>query len=84
MLIGLAFSIAFVTGPANTFLFLYTERVLDLGPGTTAALVLAAGPAGLLGLLAGRMAADRFGRRPAGRPPRWAQPSPARSPTAAR
>ena len=49
VLIGLAFSIAFVTGPANTFLFLYTERVLDLGPGTTAALVLAAASPGCSG-----------------------------------
>ena len=65
-LIGLAFAIAFVSGPANTFLFLYTERVLGLGPGATAGMVLAAGPAGLLGLLAGRAAADRLGRRPAG------------------
>jgi MFS family permease len=65
-LIGMAFSIAFVTGPANTFLFLYGERVLGLGPGATAGLVLAAAPAGLLGLLVGRLAADRLGRRPAG------------------
>jgi MFS family permease len=65
-LIGMAFSIAFVTGPANTFLFLYSERVLGLGPGATAGLVLAAGPVGVLGLVVGRLAADRLGRRPAG------------------
>ncbi len=60
----LAFGIAVVTGPANSFTFLYAQNVLRL-PGTvTAAMVVGAGVAGLGGLLAGRWLADRLGRRP--------------------
>lgn len=61
---GLAFAIAFVTGPANTYLFVYAEGVLGMSRATTGALILAAGPVGLLGLLVGRWCADRLGRRP--------------------
>jgi MFS family permease len=63
LLAALAFAIAFVTGPMNTFLFVYAENVLGMSRSATAAMVLAAGPVGLLGLLAGRFAADRLGRR---------------------
>lgn len=64
LLIGsLAFSMAFLTGPVNTNLFLYGENVLDLSPAVLAGLILAAGPTGLAGLLAGRWAADHIGRR---------------------
>jgi MFS family permease len=59
----LAFAIAFVTGPMNTFLFVYAENALGLTRSFTAAMVLAAGPVGLAGLLIGRWAADRLGRR---------------------
>ena len=58
-----AFAIAFVTGPMNTFLFVYAENALGMSRSTTAAMVLAAGPIGLVGLLIGRWAADRLGRR---------------------
>jgi YNFM family putative membrane transporter len=58
------FSFAVVTGPATTLLFLYSETVLGLSPGTTAAVVFCAGPVGLGGLLTGRWAADRLGRVP--------------------
>ncbi|HEY8556328.1 MAG TPA: MFS transporter [Actinomycetes bacterium] len=63
LLAALAFSIAFVTGPMNTFLFVYAENALGMSRSSTASMVLAAGPIGLLGLLAGRWAADRLGRR---------------------
>jgi MFS family permease len=63
LLAGLAFAIAFVTGPANTFLFVYAENALGMTRSATAAMVLAAGPVGLVGLLIGRWAADRLGRR---------------------
>jgi MFS family permease len=63
LLAVLAFSIAFVTGPMNTFLFVYAENALGMSRSTTAAMVLAAGPVGLAGLLVGRWAADRLGRR---------------------
>jgi MFS family permease len=60
----LAFGISVITGPANSFVFLFAQNVLRL-PGTeVAVLVVAAGVAGLVGLLAGRWSADRFGRRP--------------------
>jgi len=63
LLAVLAFSIAFVTGPINTFLFVYAENALGMSRSSTAAMVLAAGPIGLVGLVIGRWAADRLGRR---------------------
>jgi MFS family permease len=63
LLAMLAFAIAFVTGPVNTFLFVYAENALGMARSSTATMVLAAGPVGLVGLLAGRWAADRLGRR---------------------
>ena len=63
LLAVLAFSIAFVTGPMNTFLFVYAENALGMSRSSTAAMVLAAGPLGLVGLVIGRWAADRLGRR---------------------
>jgi predicted MFS family arabinose efflux permease len=64
LLLGtVTFAFSFVTGPANTFLFVYGENALGLPRSATAALVLVAGPAGLVGLLLGRWAADTLGRR---------------------
>jgi MFS family permease len=63
LLAVLAFSIAFVTGPINTFLFVYAENALGMSRSTTATMVLAAAPIGLVGLVIGRWAADRLGRR---------------------
>jgi MFS family permease len=62
-LTALTFTFSFVTGPANTFLFVYAENVLGMSRGTTALMVAAAGPIGLVGLLIGRWGADTFGRR---------------------
>lgn len=64
VLVAIAFAVAVVTGPANSFIFVYAENVLGVAPAMTAAMVVAAGPAGLLGLLAGRWGADHLGRRP--------------------
>jgi MFS family permease len=55
--------LGFVTGPANALLFVYSESVLGLPRSATAAMVAAAGVLGLGGLVAGRWAADRLGRR---------------------
>lgn len=63
LMAGLAAGIALVTGPAFTYLFVYGENVLGFSSGRMALLVLAAGPTGLVGLLVGRAAADRLGRR---------------------
>ena len=60
VLIGL---LGLVTGPANAMVFVYAESVLGLPRLATAGMVAAAGLLGLVGLLAGRWAADRLGRR---------------------
>lgn len=60
----LIFCIAFLTGPANTFLFLYGENVLLMPRSATAIAVVAVAPLGLVGLLVGRALADRVGRVP--------------------
>jgi MFS family permease len=63
-LLGLgAFALALVTVPANSLLFVYGEGLLGLTPTATAALVVSAGVPGIVGLFAGRWAADRLGRR---------------------
>lgn len=54
---------AVITGPAFTFLFVYGENVLGVPPSFMAVIVLGAGMMGFLGLLLGRWAADRLGRR---------------------
>lgn len=63
LLCTLHIGFGFVTGPINTNVFLYGENVLGMAPATMAMIVVAAAPSGLLGLLAGRWAADRLGRR---------------------
>jgi MFS family permease len=62
-LLGVMFGVSAITGPANSFLFVYAESVLALPPTVTAALVVAAGASGLAGLLLGRWASDHLGRR---------------------
>ena len=61
----IAFVISVISGPANSFVFLYAQDVLHQPGGWTALMVVGAGAAGLVGLLAGRWLADRVGRRPA-------------------
>ncbi|HEV2810728.1 MAG TPA: MFS transporter [Acidimicrobiales bacterium] len=63
-LLAVAFCAAFVTGPANSFIFVYAEGILDVSASVTAAMFLAAVPMGLVGLMVGRWGADRWGRRP--------------------
>ncbi|MDA8056412.1 MAG: MFS transporter [Actinomycetota bacterium] len=63
-LVVLAFAVSFVTGPANSFVFLYAQDVLHQQGLVTAAMVVGAGVSGLGGLLVGRWLADRVGRRP--------------------
>ncbi|HEX5265717.1 MAG TPA: MFS transporter [Acidimicrobiales bacterium] len=61
---GLAFAVAVVAGPANSFLFLYAQNVRHLVGWETAVMVVVAGGAGFGGLVAGRWLADHIGRRP--------------------
>ena len=62
----IAFAISIITGPANSFLFLFAQDVVHQAGYVTALMVAAAGVAGLLGLVCGRWLADRVGRRPTG------------------
>ncbi len=62
LLAGLVGAIALATGPGFTYLFVYGEGVLGASPLLLSALVVAAGPVGLAGILIGRFCADRFGR----------------------
>jgi MFS family permease len=61
---AVTFAVAVITGPANSFLFLYAENILGMSGLTTAAMVATAGIGGLVGLTAGQALADRLGRRP--------------------
>jgi MFS family permease len=61
----LVFAAAVITGPANTFLFVFAEKVLGASRALTATLVVIGGGVGLAGLLGGRALSDRVGRRPA-------------------
>ena len=60
---ALAFALSIITGPANSFLFLYAQNVVRLSGVVTAAMVVAAGTLGLVGLVIGRWLADHWGRR---------------------
>ena len=63
IIVILAFAISVITGPANSFGFLFAQNILHLRGIVTAGMVLGSGVAGLAGLLAGRWLADRVGRR---------------------
>jgi MFS family permease len=66
VLVVLGFAMSVITGPANSFVFLFAQNFLHQAGIVTAAMVVGAGVAGLAGLLAGRWLADRAGRRPTG------------------
>lgn len=60
---GLGVATSVVTGPGFTYLFVFGENVLGASAAFMAALVLLAGPVGLVGLLVGRWTSDHWGRR---------------------
>jgi len=66
VIVVLGFAVSVITGPANSFVFLFAQNSLRQPGIVTAAMVVGAGVAGLAGLLAGRWLADRVGRRPTG------------------
>jgi MFS family permease len=66
VVVVLAFAINMITGPANSFVFLFAENFLHQPGIVTAGMVLGAGVAGFAGLLAGRWLADQVGRRTTG------------------
>ncbi len=63
VIVVLAFAVSVITGPANSFVFLFAQNFLHQPGIVTAGMVAGAGVAGLAGLLAGRWLADRAGRR---------------------
>ena len=63
---ALAFAISVITGPANSFVFLFAQDVVHQPGYVTASMVAGAGVTGLAGLLAGRWLADHVGRRATG------------------
>ena len=63
VIVVLAFAISVITGPANSFVFLFAQNFLHQSGVVTAGMVVGAGVTGLAGLLAGRWLADRVGRR---------------------
>lgn len=63
VIVLLAFAVSVITGPANSFVFLFAQDFLHQSGVVTVVMVLGAGLAGLAGLLAGRWLADRVGRR---------------------
>jgi MFS family permease len=63
VIVVLGFAVSVITGPANSFVFLFAQNLLHLPGIVTAGMVAGAGVAGLAGLLAGRWLADRVGRR---------------------
>lgn len=63
LLCAITVGVGLIIGPTWTYLFVYGEGVLGVDPLGMGALVLAAGPTGLAGLLLGRWAADTLGRR---------------------
>jgi MFS family permease len=63
IVVALTFALSVVTGPADSFFFLYAQNVIHFAGTTTALLVVCAGATGLAGLLLGRFLADAVGRR---------------------
>lgn len=60
----LAFAVSVITGPANSFVYVYAENVKNLSSAYVAGMVVVAALFGLVGLLVGRWLADHLGRRP--------------------
>lgn len=63
VIVVLGFAVNAITGPANSFVFLFAQDFLHQPGYVTAGMVALAGVAGFAGLLLGRWLADRVGRR---------------------
>jgi MFS family permease len=61
---GLTFFVGLLTGPVNTYLFLYAESIAGVPPSILVVVAPVAGLAGAVGLWVGVHLADRFGRIP--------------------
>lgn len=60
---GLSFAMSVITGPANSFVFLYAQNIIHQSGVVTASMVVGAGATGFVGLAVGQYLADRIGRR---------------------
>ena len=60
----MSFAVSMITGPANSLVFIYAQNVRHASGILVSAMVVSAGVTGLVGLLLGRWASDRIGRRP--------------------
>jgi putative MFS transporter len=63
VIVVLGFAVNAITGPANSFVFLFAQDFLHQPGYVTAGMVALAGVTGFAGLLLGRWLADRVGRR---------------------
>jgi MFS family permease len=66
IVVSLVFAVSVITGPANSFFFVYAQNVLKVSGVVTSIMVVVASVFGLVGLLVGRWLADHLGRRPTG------------------
>jgi MFS family permease len=64
VVLGLAFSVSVITGPANSYAFVYAQNIRHISGPEIAVMVVVAAVFGLCGLLLGRYLADQWGRRP--------------------
>jgi MFS family permease len=64
LIAAVAFALAVITGPSNTFVFAYAQDIEGFPGIALSGMVVTAGILGLGGLLTGRWLADRVGRRP--------------------
>lgn len=58
------FTLSWISGPANSFIFLYARDIVHQRGGVTALMIVGAGITGFAGLILGRWLADHIGRRP--------------------
>ncbi len=61
---ALSFAVSMITGPATSLVFIYAQNVRHASGVLVSGMVVSAGVTGLAGLLIGRWASDRIGRRP--------------------
>ncbi len=62
--LGFTFGLSMISGPANGYVFLYADNVVNASSGLVATMVVLSSVTGFGGLLLGRYCADRFGRKP--------------------
>jgi AAHS family benzoate transporter-like MFS transporter len=64
IVMGVTAVVSLISGPANTYAFIYAESFLKLSPSFVSAVVASSAITGVAGLLVGRRLANQLGRRP--------------------